>query len=117
MSALMPRRETTVDYRYADDPLAPALPREVQRAIDRESARGLVAAARAQAEGFATSAQIGAVAYATHEALSAYAFIRAHERAIASQDLVTAEEVAGYRHDFNNISRALIWHLAERFSR
>lgn len=72
MGELMPRpREAVREVRGAD-PLAPALPLKVRRAVDRESAWGLVSAARARAAPFAAEARIGAVELVTERPCSAW---------------------------------------------
>jgi hypothetical protein len=65
------RLQESMINRRGPDPLAPRLPYKVQRAINREAAWGLTAAARAQAVGFVGEARIDAIEQVTERAMIA----------------------------------------------
>lgn len=97
------------------DPLAPALPRAVARAIDRESAHGLVAAARAQAVAFVVEARVEAVELVAERAMLSLDRLHQVEAAMAKQDPIKAERYAGYVEDFYAISRNEIRRMPREF--
>ncbi len=70
MGELMPRPREAVRELRGADPLAPRLPYKVQRSVDRESAWGLVSAARAEAAAFAAEARVEAVELVTERPCS-----------------------------------------------
>ena len=87
------------------DPLALRLPARVLRAIDREAAWGLTAAARAQAAGFAADALVDAVEMVTEHALAAVERLNHLEASMAKADPVKAERDTAVVDDFVVIAR------------
>jgi hypothetical protein len=109
------RLQETLITRRGPDPLAPRLPFKVQRAINREAAWGLTAAARAQAAGFAVDARIDAVVLVTERAMVAVDRLSRIEAAMAKADPVKAERYSALVDDFLTISRSEIRRLPREF--
>jgi hypothetical protein len=97
------------------DPLAPALPRKVQKAIDRESARGLVSAARAQAAEFVTETRIEAVEQATTRAMLGLNRVQQIEAALVGEDPIQAARYGGYVETYYSLSRTALHHMTREF--
>jgi hypothetical protein len=97
------------------DPLARRLPREIQRGIDRESAWGLINAARAQAAGFVADARIDAVELVAERAMLALDRLNHVEAAMAKQDPIQAARFAGLVDDFLLVARSEIRNLPREF--
>jgi hypothetical protein len=112
---LMPRMREALNSRRRFDPLGPRLPIRVQRAVDREAAWGLAAAARAQAAGFAADARLDAEEMVTERAMVAAERLNRLEAAMAKHDPVQAERVAGLVDDFLMIARLEIRRLSKEF--
>jgi hypothetical protein len=111
MGDLMPRpREAARSLRGAD-PLAPRLPRAVARAVDRESAWGLVNAARAQAVEFVAEARVDAVELVTERAMLGLDRLHRVEAAMAREDPVRSAQFSGLVEDYLMIARSEIRRL------
>lgn len=108
---LMPRPRDGMRIVEGREPLAPNLPAKVRRAIDRESAWGLVNAARAQAAGFVAEARVEAAELATERTMLGLDRVRRVGAAIAQADPIEAEEVNGLVADFLLVSRSVIRRL------
>lgn len=115
MSELMPRPRDAMHSVRGVDPLAPSLPRAVRRAIDRESARGLVGAARAQAAGFVAESRVDAVELVTERAMLSLDRLHKVEAAVAKDDPIEAAQFSGLVDDFLMIARTEIRRLPSEF--
>jgi hypothetical protein len=112
---LIPRGSDAVRVLRDADPLAPRLPYKIKHAVDRESAWGLVNAARAQAAGFVAGARIEAVELVTERAMLALDRLNHVEAAMAKQDPVKAERFSGLVDDFLLVARSEIRRLPREF--
>jgi hypothetical protein len=115
MGELMPRPRDAVRTLRGADPLATRLPAKVQRAVDKESAWGLVSAARAQAAGFAADARIDAVEMVTERAMLGLDRLSRVEAAMAKQDPIRAERFTGLVEDFLLVARTELRRLPREF--
>lgn len=105
MGELMPRPREAVRELRGADPLAPRLPVRVQRAVDRESAWGLVNAARAQAAAFAAEARVEAVELVTERAMFGLNRLHQVEAAMGRDDPIkAARNWIGARSGFHAVS-------------
>lgn len=112
---LVPRLQETMITRRGADPLAPRLPSKAQRAINREAAWGLTAAARAQAAGFAGDALIEAVEMVTERAILAVDRLAQVEAAMTKADPVKADRYSALVDDFLMVARNEIRRLPREF--
>ena len=112
---LIPRGSDAMRVLRGADPLAPRLPYKIKRAIDRESAWGLVNAARAQAAGFVADARVDAVELVTERAMLALDRLNHVEAAVAKQDPLKAERFSGLVDDFLLVARGEIRNLPREF--
>jgi hypothetical protein len=87
----------------------------VRRAVDRESAWGLVSAARAQAAGFAAEARVEAVELATERAMLSLDRLQRVEAAMSKADPIKAERFNGLVEDFLMVARSELRRLPRRF--
>lgn len=108
---LIPRPREAAHVLRGADPLAPALPRTIRRSIDRESAWGLVNAARAQAATFVAEARIEALELVTERAMYSLDRLQKVEAAMSKADPIKAERFSGYVDDFYLLSRSEIRRL------
>lgn len=115
MNELMPRPQAAVRTLRGADPLAPMLPYKVRRAVDRESAWGLVSAARAQAAGFVAEARVDAVELVTERAMIGLDRLSRVEAAMAKTDPIKAERFTGLVEDFLLVARSEIRRLPREF--
>jgi hypothetical protein len=88
---------------------------KVQRAVDRESAWGLVSAARAQAASFAAEARVEAVELVTERAMLGLDRLHRVEAAMSKQDPVRAERFNGLVEDFLMVARSELRRLPREF--
>jgi hypothetical protein len=112
---LIPRPSEAIHQLRRADPLAPRLPLKVRRAVDRESAWGLVSAARAQAAGFVADARVDAVELVTERTMLGLDRLNRVEAAMAKIDPVNAERFAGLVDDFLMVARSEIRRLPREF--
>jgi hypothetical protein len=114
-SELIPRSTDAARLLRGADPLAPRLPFKIKRAIDRESAWGLVNAARAQAAGFVADARVDAAELVTERAMLSLDRLNHVEAAMSKQDPVRAERFSSLVDDFLLIARSEIRNLPREF--
>jgi hypothetical protein len=115
---LMPRQRDGMRVAEGRDSLAPALPNKVVRAIDRESAWGLVGAARAQAVEFVTEARIDAVELVTERAMLGLDRLhRLHrvEAALSRRDPIQAGRYNDLVEDYVMIARGQLRSMTREF--
>jgi hypothetical protein len=112
---LIPRPREAIQQLRGADPLAPRLPYKVRRAIDRESAWGLVSAARAQAAGFVADARVGAAELVTERAMLGLERLNQVEAAMAKADPLKAERFSGLVEDFLLVARSELRNLPREF--
>jgi hypothetical protein len=112
---LIPRLQEAMITRRGADPMAPRLPFRVQRAINREAAWGLTAAARAQAAGFASDSRLDAVEMVTERAMIAVDHLGHLEAAMSKGDPLKSDRYTGLVEDFLMIARNEIRHLPREF--
>lgn len=112
---LIPRGPDALRIVRGADPLAPRLPYRIKQAIDRESAWGLVNAARAQAASYVADARIEATALVAERTMLALDRLNQVEAALAKQDPVKADRFAGLVDDFLLIARNEIRNLPREF--
>lgn len=115
MGELMPRPHEAMRSLRGADPLAPALPMKVRRAVDRESAWGLVSAARAQAVGFVAEARVDAAELVTERTMLGLDRLQRVEAAMAKADPIKAERFTGLVEDFLLVARNEIRRLPSEF--
>jgi hypothetical protein len=115
MGELMPQPRDAMRVLRGSDPLAPRLPARVQRAIDRESAWGLVATARAQAAAIVSSARIDAVGMVTETALLVLDRVQSVEATVARKDPLKADRASGLVDEFHLVARHEIRRTPEMF--
>jgi hypothetical protein len=115
MGELMPRPREAIRELRGADPLAPRLPVRVQRSVDRESAWGLVSAARAQAAAFAAEARVEAVELVTERAMFGLDRLHRVEAAMVKDDPIKAAQYSGLVDDFLFIARSELRHLPREF--
>lgn len=101
MTDLVPRGIDAVAGRRDAELWGPRLPRTVQRAVDMQSARGLVGAARVQAASF-----VAQVAIHNLELLSHY------EATASASDPVAASRYTGIVEDFLLVARSEMRRMA-----
>lgn len=112
---LVPRsNEATRSLRSAD-PLAPQLPWRVAKAVNRESAWGLVSAARAQAVAFAADARIEAAELVTERAMLGLDRLHRVEAVMARSDPIKAAQFSGLVDEYLVIARTEIRRLPSEF--
>jgi hypothetical protein len=111
----MPRPPEAMRSLRGADPLAPMLPMKVRRAVDRESAWGLVSAARAQAAGFVADARVDAAELVTERTMLGLDRLQRIEAAMAKADPIKAERVTGLVEDFLLVARSEIRRLPREF--
>lgn len=97
------------------DPLAPALPRAVDKAIQRESAWALVNVARAQAVGFVADARVDAAEMVTERTMLSLDRLNRVEAAMVKADPAVAERFSGLVEDFLLIARTELRNLPREF--
>lgn len=115
MGELVPRPREAAHVLRDADPLAPRLPVKVQRAVDRESAWGLVSAARAQAAAFAAEARVEAVELVTERAMFGLDRLHRVEAAMVRDDPIKAVQYGSLIDDFLMIARSELRHLPREF--
>lgn len=115
MSELMARPREAMRGVRDTDPLARRLPAKVQRAVDRESAWGLVGAARAQAAGYVAEARIEAAELATEVGLLCLDRLQRVETATGRADPIRAERAAGLVEEYLLVARSEVHQLRRNF--
>lgn len=115
MGELMPRPHEASRSLRSADPLAPILPMRVRRAVDRESAWGLVNAARAHAAGFVAEARVDAAELVTERTMLGLDRLQRVEAAMAKADPIKAERFTGLVEDFLLVARSEIRRLPREF--
>jgi hypothetical protein len=115
MGELMPRPRDAMRIVRDADPLAPQLPRAVRRAVDRESAWGLVSAARAQAAEYVAEARIEAVELAAERGMVGLDRLHRIEAALAKADPVKADRYTAYVEAYQAITLNEIRQLPREF--
>ena len=113
MSELM--RQTGGVTKRNLDPFAPALPKAVQRAMQRTGGWALANAAHAQAVGYVTASRIEAMEVAAEQALLSLDRVSRLEAAVAKRDPVNAERAAGFIEDFVFVARHEIRAMSREF--
>jgi hypothetical protein len=112
---LMPRPREAIQQLRGADPLAPRLPVKVRRAVDRESAWGLVNAARSQAAGFVAEARIDAAELVTERTMVALDRLHRVEAAMSKSDPLQAAQYAGLVEDFMIIAKVELRNMTREF--
>jgi len=102
----MPRPREAAHALRGADAFVPCLSLKLQRAVDRESAWGLVSAARAQAASFAAEARVEAVELVTERAMLGLDRLHRVEAAMVKDDPIKAAEYAGLVDDYLMIARS-----------
>ena len=115
MNELVPRPQDGMRVLRSSDPLAPRLPAKVRRAIDRESAWGIVTAARAQAAGMVVTARIDAAEMAVDGAMLGTERLTLLEASLAKQDPIRAERYSRFVDDFAMFARGQIHDMRRMF--
>lgn len=112
---LVPRPGDAAAVLRGTDPLAPALPRSVERAIQRESARGLVGAARAQAAGLVAETRLDVLEQATVRAMVGLNRVQQVEAALIGDDPIQAARLGGYVQTYYSLSQAALYQMTKEF--
>lgn len=112
---LMPRPRDAMRIVRNADPLAPQLPRAVRQAVDRESAWGLVNAARAQAAEYVAEARIEAIELAAERGMLGLDRLHRVEAALSRTDPVQADRYAAYVEAYQAITLNEIRQLPREF--
>jgi len=112
---LMPRPRKAIQQLRGADPLAPRLPVKVRRAIDRESAWGLVSSARAQAAGYVASARVEAAELVAEQAMLGLDRLNRVEAALAKADPLKADRFSGLVDDVLLVARSELRNLPREF--
>lgn len=112
---LVPRPGDAAQVLRGVDPLAPALPKKVEVAIQRESARGLVGATRAQAAGFVAEARIEALEQATVRAMVGLNRVQKVEAALIGDDPIQAGRLGGYVEAYYSLSQGALYQMTREF--
>lgn len=115
MGDLVPRPRGAAHVLRGADPLAPRLPYKLQRAVDRESAWGLVSAARAQAASVAAEVRVEAVELVTERAMLGLDRLHRVEAAMTKDDPIKAALYAGLVDDYLMIARSELRRLPREF--
>jgi hypothetical protein len=108
---LVPSPRVAIRQLNGADPLAPTLPKQVARAVDREAAWGLANAARAQAVGFVAEARVEATELVTERAMLGLDRLHQVEAAMAKTDPLKAERFSGLVDDYVLVARTEIRRL------
>jgi len=114
-SELIPRPKDAMRIVRDADPLAPALPRAVRQAVDRESARGLIGAARAQAAEYVAEARIEAVEMVVERGMLGLDRLNRIEAALGKADPIKADRYAAYVEVYQAIAINEIRRLPREF--
>lgn len=97
------------------DPLAPPLPRAVDKALGRIGARALAQAAEAQAVGYVTAERIDAAELVVERAMLGRDRLLRLKAVMAKADPIEAEGFTDLVEDFQLIARSLIRRLPREF--
>lgn len=112
---VVPRPQEAAPVLRGADPLAPALPKRVERAIQRESARGLVGATRAQAAAFVAEARLEAGEQATVQGMVSFNRVEQVEAALIGDDPIRAARLAGYVEGYYALSQGVLHQMTREF--
>lgn len=96
-------------------PLDRHWPRAVEQAVNREVARGIQGAARAQAAGYVAAARVETAELVTEQAMLGIHRLHQVRQALGASDPIEADELSGLVRDFALVSRMEIQDLARRW--
>jgi hypothetical protein len=111
---LMPQDDRVLGLQ-TPGPLDRQWPKAVERAANREVARGLQGAARAQAAGYVATARVEAAELVTERAMLGVHRLHQVCEALGASDPIEADELSGLVRDFTLVSRMELRTLARRW--
>lgn len=110
MSTLMPRDDQSLSLDRSG-PLDAKRPKQLVRAVNRQIARGIEGAARAQAAGYVANAQLEATELVTEQAMLGLHRLHQVKQALGPADPVEADDYNSLIRDYTLIARTTIRNL------